>query len=98
MNGAGAPFYVLTGRKRRMPPSFTQQRLTLLIVEDDQAMRQMCMSLFEREGFAAEGASSVAEAFERVAHPRERAPVSLVLSDVKLGRDGAESGIELLRK
>jgi len=34
-------------------------KMTLLIVEDDQAMRQMCMSLFEREGFAAEGASSV---------------------------------------
>src|SRR5579862_1886414 len=81
-----------------MPNSNSDRALTLLIVEDDQAMRQMCISLFEREGFAAEGASSVAEAFERVANPRERTPVSLVLSDVKLGRDGAESGIELLRK
>ena len=74
------------------------QPLTLLIVEDDQAMRQMCISLFEREGYAAEGASSMAEAYERVINPREKPPVSLVLSDVKLARDGLESGIELLRK
>ena len=76
----------------------TELPLTLLIVEDDQAMRQMCISLFEREGYTAEGASSVAEAYERVVNPRERAPISLVLSDVKLARDGLESGIELLRK
>src|ERR1043165_9490004 len=79
-------------------PTSEPNRLTLLIVEDDQAMRQMCISLFEREGFTAEGVSNVAEAFERVANPRERSPVSLLLSDVKLGREGAESGIELLRK
>ncbi len=72
--------------------------LTLLVVEDDQAMRQMCISLFEREGYSAEGASSVTEAFERVANPRERASVNLVLSDVKLGRESSESGIELLRR
>ncbi len=76
----------------------TEHPLTLLIVEDDQAMRQMCISLFEREGYAAEGASSMAEAYERVVNPREKPPVSLVLSDVKLARDGLESGIELLRK
>ena len=72
--------------------------LTLLIVEDDHAMRQMCISLFEREGYSAEGASSMSEAYERVINPREKPPVSLVLSDVKLARDGLESGIELLRK
>ena len=73
---------------------------TLLIVEDDAAMREMCVSLFEREGYRAEGASSAGEALARVKNDGavSRAAVDMVLSDVKLGRDPADSGIELLRK
>ena len=61
---------------------------TLLIVEDDAAMREMCVSLFEREGYRAEGVSSADEALARVKSDGavERAAVDLVLSDVKLGR------------
>ena len=70
---------------------------TLLVVEDDQAMRQMCIQLFERRGFHAEGAASAAEAIERLKHP-DKASVDLVLSDVRLGRDRSENGIQLLRE
>ena len=70
---------------------------TLLVVEDDQAMRQMCIQLFERRGFHAEGAASAAEAMERLKHP-DKAAIDLVLSDVRLGRDRSENGIQLLRE
>lgn len=75
-------------------------RRRLLVVEDDEAMRQMCVSMFEREGFAAEAAASVGDALERVSRSLkpDGAPFDMVLSDVKLGREQAESGIELLRK
>jgi DNA-binding NtrC family response regulator len=70
---------------------------TLLVVEDDQAMRQMCIQLFERRGFRAEGAGTAAEALGRV-KDAEKPAVNLVLSDVRLGRDKSENGIELLRE
>ena len=70
---------------------------TLLVVEDDQAMRQMCIQLFERRGYRAEGAGTAAEALARV-NDAEKPAVNLVLSDVRLGRDKSENGIELLRE
>src|SRR5690348_13207921 len=70
---------------------------TLLVVEDDQAMRQMCMQLFERRGFRTEGVAAAAEALARV-KDSDKAPINLVLSDVRLGRDKSENGIELLRE
>ena len=92
------PMLTISAKGNFMAIELPDPLLTLLIVEDDQAMRQMCISLFEREGYSAEGASTVAEAYERVVNPREKAPINLVLSDVKLARDGAENGIELLRR
>jgi DNA-binding NtrC family response regulator len=70
---------------------------TLLVVEDDQAMRQMCIQLFERRGLRAEGAGSAAEAILRIRQP-DKASIELVLSDVRLGREKSENGIQLLRE
>jgi DNA-binding NtrC family response regulator len=78
-------------------PAETTVPPTLLVVEDDQAMRQMCMQLFERRGFRTEGVASSAEALSRV-KDSDKAPINLVLSDVRLGRDKSENGIELLRE
>src|SRR5688500_11468334 len=72
------------------------QTPVLLVVEDDHAMRQMCVELFERRGFSAEGVSSAVEALARLAQTDLR--IDLVLSDVRLGRDRNENGIELLRE
>ncbi len=69
---------------------------TLLVVEDDQAMRQMCIQLFERRGFRAEGAGTAADAIARI-KAADLPPIELVLSDIRLGRDKSENGIELLR-
>ena len=71
---------------------------TLLVIEDDQAMQQMCIQLFERSGYRAEGVSTAAEALTRISDMRNPATISLVLSDVRLGRDPAQNGIELLRE
>src|SRR5947209_2514135 len=74
--------------------NIVEQKPVLLIVEDDQAMQQMCVQLFERQGFVADGVSSTAEALAR----RGQSPVDMVLSDIRLGRERADSGIELLRQ
>src|SRR4051812_4877106 len=76
--------------------NFAGQPFSLLVVEDDQAMQQMCVHLFERQGFIAEGVSNSAEALVRINNPLQR--IDLVLSDVRLGRERPESGIELLRQ
>ena len=80
----------LTGAAERRVP-------TLLVVEDDQAMQQMCIQLFERRGFRAEGVSVARDAVTRVGSAT-LPPIDLVLSDVRLGRDRSENGIELLRE
>lgn len=71
---------------------------SLLVIEDDQAMQQMCIELFERRGYRAEGVSTAAAALVRLSDTHNLPPISLVLSDVRLGRDPADNGIELLRE
>lgn len=70
----------------------------LLVVEDDHAMLQMCIQLFQRRGYRAEGVSSAAEALARMASTNNGSRVDLVLSDVRLGREKSENGIDLLRE
>ncbi|MCK6472384.1 MAG: sigma-54 dependent transcriptional regulator [Planctomycetes bacterium] len=70
---------------------------SLLIVEDDAAMRRMCCELFQRRGCRTEDADSVAGALARVKNGvgGKAPPIDMVLTDVRLGRDA--SGIDLLR-
>jgi DNA-binding NtrC family response regulator len=67
----------------------------LMVVEDDQAMQQMCVQLFQRRGYEAEGFSNANDALARM---QNGAPVDLVLSDIRLGRERSENGLELLRQ
>ena len=78
-----------TGAENRVP--------TLLVVEDDQAMQQMCIQLFERRGYRAEGVSAARDALARLGNT-SLPVIDMVLSDVRLGRDRSENGIELLRE
>jgi DNA-binding NtrC family response regulator len=67
---------------------------TLLVVDDDEAMRQMLTSLFREEGYAVEQASSADQALQRSAEVEFDA----VLSDVRMpGRSGIELVGELRR-
>ena len=67
---------------------------TLLVVDDDLAMRQMLASLFRKEGFRVEEAASADEALERV----RDADFQVVLSDIRMpGRSGIEMVGELRR-
>ncbi len=60
---------------------------TLLVVDDDGAMRQMLASLFREQGYAVEEASSADQALERAAEVEFDA----VLSDVRMpGRSGIQ--------
>lgn len=67
----------------------------LLVVEDDQAMQQMCVQLFQRRGYEAEGVSDAERALARV---RGGETIDLVLSDIRLGRERSENGLELLKQ
>jgi two-component system response regulator RegA len=62
---------------------------TLLVVEDDQWLRERLVRAFCDRGFAAQGAASTAEALERSEEAPELAVVDL--------RIGDESGLEVLR-
>jgi len=60
---------------------------TLLVVDDDLAMREMLVSLFGERGFAVQQASSADEALERL----RDVEYDVVLSDIKMpGRSGIE--------
>lgn len=67
----------------------------LLVVEDDQAMQQMCVQLFQRRGYEAIGVTDAERALELV---RSGEVIDLVLSDIRLGRERSENGLELLRQ
>jgi CheY-like chemotaxis protein len=66
---------------------------TLLIVEDDQEMRELCSEFFVALGFRAESCGSLAEALDSVREGR----VDAVLTDVGLGPNDDDSGIALCR-
>jgi two-component system response regulator AtoC len=60
---------------------------TVLVVDDDDAMREMLVGLLEAEGLATHTAATADEALERVAEHE----VDLILSDVRMpGRTGVE--------
>ncbi len=60
--------------------------ITILVVEDDEAMRQSCAKLFHVEGYEVAQASTATEALEQI---RQRADIDIVLTDLKMpGMDG----------
>ena len=64
-----------------------EEARTLLVVDDDLAMREMLVSLFEERGFSVDQAASADEALERLGDVE----YDLVLSDIKMpGRSGIE--------
>jgi len=68
------------------------ERAGILVVEDDAAMREACLTVFAKDGFEAAGAATAVEALNRIV---EAPPISIVVSDLKLpGMDG----IELLKE
>ena len=77
----------------RAGQSVTGAAPTVLVVEDDAAMRQMCLDLLERQGYAVEGAGSFDEAIARIkagmsgneADQSNTPKIQLVLSDIRLG-------------
>jgi two-component system cell cycle sensor histidine kinase/response regulator CckA len=90
--GAGSRFSILLPRSleplpvegRTVPPALARQ-LTILVVDDDDAVRGGIVHELEWQGHAAMGAASAAEAFQLAAgFP---APIDLILTDVMLGRD-----------
>jgi DNA-binding NtrC family response regulator len=67
---------------------------SLLVVDDDLAMREMLASLFGEQGFHVEQAASAAEALKLL----EEAEVDVVLSDIKMpGKSGVEMVGDLRR-
>jgi DNA-binding NtrC family response regulator len=65
---------------------------SILVVDDDSAMRDLLVSLVRSEGFEVRSAASVEEALEGI---RANGDVDVVVSDVELP---GQSGYELLRK
>jgi DNA-binding NtrC family response regulator len=64
-----------------------EESRTLLVVDDDLAMREMLVSLFGERGFAVQQAASADEALERL----RDVEYDVVLSDIKMpGRSGIE--------
>jgi two-component system response regulator PilR (NtrC family) len=63
---------------------------SILVVDDEQSMREVLELLLVRAGYAVQTAGSLAEALARL----EAGPVDLVLSDFRLGKD---SGLDVLR-
>jgi two-component system cell cycle sensor histidine kinase/response regulator CckA len=69
--------------------------VTVLIVEDDDAVRTVLARIMETEGYRAYTAADGAEALRLLAKP---VPVDLVVTDVSMPRiDGRELGAELAR-
>jgi two-component system response regulator PilR (NtrC family) len=63
---------------------------SVLVVDDEQSVREVLELLLGRAGYAVQGAGTLAEALLRL----EAGPVDLVISDFRLGRD---SGLDVLR-
>jgi DNA-binding NtrC family response regulator len=67
---------------------------TLLVVDDDAAMRQMLASLFQEHGYAVREAASADDALDQVG----RFEFDAVLSDIRMpGKSGIEMVGELRR-
>jgi DNA-binding NtrC family response regulator len=68
-----------------------EQRLRFLIVDDEQSIRRLCMTVGESLGFSCAEAETAEAALESL----ETGPPDIVVTDLKLPR---RSGTELLRK
>ena len=98
--GAGSRFSVLLPRSleplpvegRAAPPGPTPQ-LTILVIDDDDAVRGGIVHELEWQGHAAMGAGSAAEAIRLATGFPKR--IDLILTDVLLGRD---DGVALARE
>jgi signal transduction histidine kinase len=97
--GAGSRFSVFLPRSlepipvegRVVPPALARQ-LTILVIDDDDAVRGGIVHELEWQGHAAMGAASAAEALQLASGYPAR--IDLILSDVLLGRD---DGVALAR-
>jgi PAS domain S-box-containing protein len=76
--------------KREKPPGGTE---TILLAEDDAALRGLTRTTLERQGYKVLEAASGAEAVKL--WPKRRAEVSLLLTDLVM--PGGTSGVELAR-
>jgi putative two-component system response regulator len=76
---------VLTGEESDMP----NQRETLLIVDDEAAIRRLLRQKLSREGYQCEEANDTEQALNML----ETSPIALVILDIKMP---GKSGIELL--
>jgi two-component system response regulator PilR (NtrC family) len=63
---------------------------SILVVDDEQSMREVLELLLARAGYAVQTAGTLGEALARL----EAGPVDLILSDFRLGKD---SGLDVLR-
>ncbi len=70
----------------------SDERRTVLLVEDDPDLRMLCRVNLELDGYRVLEAGSVADANERVSE----GPVDVVLLDVRIGDAGGRSGLALL--
>ena len=62
------------------------EKVRILVVEDDAAMRESCVKVFRAEGYRVAEAASAAQALDRIKAPE---PIDIVLTDLKMsGMDG----------
>ncbi|MHC4527426.1 MAG: response regulator, partial [Planctomycetota bacterium] len=60
--------------------------VSIMVVEDDAAMRQSCAKLFRLEGYRVVEAGSAGEALDQISR---RGDINIVLTDLKMpGMDG----------
>jgi two-component system, cell cycle sensor histidine kinase and response regulator CckA len=95
--GKGTTFQIFLARSREAPSapeafedtSVAPQPATVLLVEDEPAVRSLARRVLERKGFNVRSAASGAEAVEMATDPD--APIDIVLSDMVMpGMSGRE--------
>ena len=77
-------------------PHSLASRITVLVVDDDSAIRQMAKAFLGRKGHAVLSAASAAEA---IAHVREaRGAISVVILDMSMPKTGGAEALREMRK
>lgn len=71
-----------------------EARPCLLVVEDDQEIRELLHQALEQEGFQVLSATDGEEALERLAE----SPIDLVLTDLRMPRMGSQQLLEEIRR
>ncbi len=96
--GAGSEFFftatfgVSAHERKRIEPHPDLRGMRVLVADDNETSRGILRGMVEGMGFVVTVASSGAEALQRLADARERAPFALVLLDWKMaGLDGFQT-------